>query len=68
MSSHRPSLGTVLLSLEASFGLSVLIWQHVIGIELHWMVLAMSVIILLAVGADCNLLLVSRLRERSTPE
>jgi len=45
-------VGTVLLSLGASFGLSVLIWQHLIGIELHWMVLAMSVIILLAVGAD----------------
>jgi RND superfamily putative drug exporter len=41
----------------------VLIWQHLIGIELHWMVLAMSVIILLAVGADYNLLLVSRFKE-----
>ncbi|MCV7200250.1 MMPL/RND family transporter [Mycobacterium angelicum] len=56
-------VGTVLLSLGASFGLSVLIWQHLIGIELHWMVLAMSVIILLAVGADYNLLLVSRFKE-----
>ncbi len=56
-------VGTVLTSLGASFGLSVLIWQHLIGIELHWMVLAMSVIILLAVGADYNLLLVSRLKE-----
>ncbi|MCV7225285.1 RND family transporter [Mycolicibacterium komossense] len=56
-------VGTVALSLGASFGLSVLIWQHIIGIELHWMVLAMSVIILLAVGADYNLLLVSRFKE-----
>ncbi|MGE2712959.1 RND family transporter [Mycolicibacterium litorale] len=56
-------VGTVVLSLGASFGLSVLIWQHIIGIELHWMVMAMSVIILLAVGADYNLLLVSRLKE-----
>ena len=40
-------VGTVVLSLGASFGLSVLIWQHILGIELHWMVLAMSVIILL---------------------
>ncbi|GAA4536180.1 RND family transporter [Mycobacterium paraffinicum] len=56
-------VGTVLLSLGASFGLSVLIWQHLIGIELHWMVLAMSVIILLAVGADYNLLLVARFKE-----
>ncbi|GFG55694.1 MMPL family RND transporter [Mycolicibacterium agri] len=56
-------VGTVVLSLGASFGLSVLIWQHILGIELHWMVLAMSVIILLAVGADYNLLLVARFKE-----
>jgi RND superfamily putative drug exporter len=56
-------VGTVLLSLGASFGLSVLIWQHIFNIELHWMVLAMAVIILLAVGADYNLLLVARLKE-----
>ncbi len=56
-------VGTVVLSLGTSFGLSVLIWQHIIGIPLHWMVLAMSVIILLAVGSDYNLLLVSRFKE-----
>ena len=56
-------VGTVALSLGTSFGLSVLIWQHILGIPLHWMVLAMSVIILLAVGSDYNLLLVSRLKE-----
>ena len=56
-------VGTVVLSLGTSFGLSVLVWQHLIGIPLHWMVLPMSVIVLLAVGADYNLLLVSRMRE-----
>jgi RND superfamily putative drug exporter len=56
-------VGTVVLSLAASFGLSVLLWQHVIGLELHWMILGMSVIILLAVGSDYNLLLVSRFKE-----
>ncbi len=56
-------VGTVALSLGASFGLSVLIWQHILGMPLHWMVLAMSVIILLAVGSDYNLLLVSRFKE-----
>ena len=56
-------VATVVLSLGASLGMSVLIWQHLIGIELHWMVLPMSVIILLAVGADYNLLLVSRIKE-----
>jgi putative drug exporter of the RND superfamily len=56
-------VGTVLLSLGTSFGLSVLIWQYILGIHLHWMILAMSVIILLAVGSDYNLLLVSRFKE-----
>jgi RND superfamily putative drug exporter len=56
-------VGTVVLSLGASFGLSVLVWQHILGIELHFMVMAMAVIILLAVGADYNLLLVARLKE-----
>ena len=56
-------VGTVLLSLGASFGLSVLVWQYLLGIQIQWMVLAMSVIVLLAVGSDYNLLLVSRMKE-----
>ncbi len=56
-------VGTVLLSLGASFGLSVLLWQHILGQPLHWMVIAMAVIILLAVGSDYNLLLVARFKE-----
>jgi len=56
-------VGTVVLSLGASFGLSVLIWQYILGIKLHWMVLPMSVIVLLAVGSDYNLLLVARMKE-----
>ena len=56
-------VGTVLLSLGTSFGLSVLIWQYLLGAHLHWMIIAMSVIILLAVGSDYNLLLVSRFKE-----
>lgn len=56
-------VGSVALSLCASFGISVLLWQHVIGLELHWMVLPMAMIIQLAVGADYNLLVVSRLKE-----
>ena len=56
-------VGTVALSLGASFGLSVLVWQYVVGIQLHSLVLAISVIVLLAVGSDYNLLLVSRMKE-----
>jgi RND superfamily putative drug exporter len=60
-------VGTVALSLGASFGLSVLVWQYILGINLHWLVLVMAVIILLAVGSDYNLLLVSRFKEEMGP-
>jgi len=56
-------VGTVAISLGSSFGLAVLIWQYILGITLHWMVLPMAVIVLLAVGSDYNLLLVSRIKE-----
>ncbi len=56
-------VGTVAFSLAASFGLSVLVWQYLLGVQIHWAVLAMSVIVLLAVGSDYNLLLVSRIKE-----
>jgi putative drug exporter of the RND superfamily len=56
-------VGTVLVSLGASFGLSVFVWQYMLGIQIHWTVLVMSVIVLLAVGSDYNLLLVARMKE-----
>ncbi|BCQ10891.1 membrane protein [Mycobacterium heckeshornense] len=56
-------VGTVALSLGASFGLSVLVWQDLLGIQLYWVVLALAVILLLAVGSDYNLLLISRFKE-----
>jgi putative drug exporter of the RND superfamily len=56
-------VGTVLLSLGAAFGLSVLVWQHIIGLELNWIAPVFGLIILLAVGSDYNLLLVSRFQE-----
>ena len=56
-------VGTVTLSLGASFGMSILLWQHILGMNLQFIVIAMAVIILLAVGADYNLLLVARMKE-----
>jgi putative drug exporter of the RND superfamily len=56
-------VGTASSSIAASVGLSVLIWQDLFGMHIHWIVAALSVIILLAVGSDYNLLLVSRFRE-----
>src|SRR5271155_4228352 len=51
-------VGTVLLSLGAAFGLSVLVWQHLFGLDLNWIAPVFGLIILLAVGSDYNLLLV----------
>jgi RND superfamily putative drug exporter len=56
-------VGTAASSIAASFGISVLIWQDLFGIQVQWLVMLMSVIILLAVGSDYNLLLVSRFRD-----
>jgi RND superfamily putative drug exporter len=56
-------VGTAASSIAASFGISVLIWQDLFGMKIEWLVMLMSVIILLAVGSDYNLLLVSRIRD-----
>ena len=56
-------VATAASSIAASFGISVLLWQDLFGIQVHWLVMLMSVIILLAVGSDYNLLLVSRFKD-----
>ncbi|ULN48011.1 RND family transporter [Mycolicibacterium goodii] len=57
--------GTVAFSFAGAFGLSVLVWQHLIGLHLHWLILPLSFIILVAVGSDYNLLLISRVKEET---
>jgi putative drug exporter of the RND superfamily len=56
-------VGTASSSIAAAFGLSVLIWQDLVGLPVYWVAEAIAVIILLAVGSDYNLLLVSRFKE-----
>jgi RND superfamily putative drug exporter len=55
--------GTVAFSYAGAFGLSILVWQHLIGLHLHWLVLPLTFIILVAVGSDYNLLLINRVKE-----
>ena len=57
--------GTVAFSYGGAFGLSVLIWQHLIGLHLHWLVMPLTFIILVAVGSDYNLLLIARVKEET---
>ncbi|BBX66016.1 hypothetical protein MSAS_51900 [Mycobacterium saskatchewanense] len=54
---------TVAFSYAGAFGLSILVWQHLIGLHLHWLVLPLTFIILVAVGSDYNLLLIARVRD-----
>ena len=56
-------VGTVAASLGIACGLSVLLWQDILGLGVQWIVIPLSMVILLAVGSDYNLLVVSRLRE-----
>lgn len=56
-------VGTVAASLGTACGLSVLLWQDILGLGVQWIVIPLSMVILLAVGSDYNLLVVSRLKE-----
>jgi putative drug exporter of the RND superfamily len=56
-------VSTVAASLGTACGLSVLLWQDILGLGLQWVVIPLSIVILLAVGSDYNLLVVSRLKE-----
>ena len=58
-------LGTVVLNYLASMGIGVLVFQWGLGYEIAWPVPLIAFIVLVAVGADYNMLLVSRLREES---
>jgi putative drug exporter of the RND superfamily len=54
---------TVAFSYAGAFGLSILFWQHLIGLPLYWLILPLTFIILVAVGSDYNLLLILRVKE-----
>ena len=54
---------TVMLSFAGSLGLATLVWETILGIKLHWLTIPISFIVLVGVGCDYNLLLLSRYRE-----
>ena len=58
-------LGSVLLSYAATMGLSILVWQLLLGVPLEWTVGCIAFVLLVAVGADYNLLLIKRVHEES---
>jgi RND superfamily putative drug exporter len=56
---------SVVISYMSALGIGVLLFQELLGQELHWSVPGLTFIILVAVGADYNLLLISRIREEA---
>ncbi len=58
-------LGTVVLNYFAALGLGVLTFQYGFGHAIAWPVPLLAFILLIAVGADYNMLVISRLREES---
>jgi putative drug exporter of the RND superfamily len=56
-------LFTVILSFAGALGLAALIWETLLGEQLHWLNIPIAFIVLVGVGSDYNLLLLSRYRE-----
>lgn len=58
-------IASVIISYLSALGTGVLFFRYVMNQDLHWSVPGMTFIILVAVGADYNLLLIARIRDES---
>ncbi len=58
-------VASVVLSYVSAIGIGVVFFQFILGQELAWTVPGMAFLVLVAVGADYNLLLIARIREES---
>lgn len=58
-------VASVVISYLSAVGIGVLVVQYLLGQQLHWSVPPLAFVVLVAVGADYNMLLVSRMREES---
>jgi putative drug exporter of the RND superfamily len=58
-------IGSVVVSYFAALGVGVLTFQYLLGQPLHWSVPPLAFVVLVAVGADYNMLFVSRMRDES---
>jgi RND superfamily putative drug exporter len=58
-------IGSVVFSYLSALGIGVIMFQFILGQELHWSVPGLTFIVLVAVGADYNMLLISRIRDES---
>lgn len=58
-------LSSVVLSYAAAMGLGVLFWQVILDKPLDWTVPSIAFVLLVAVGADYNMLLIKRIRDEA---
>jgi len=58
-------VASVIISYLSAVGIGVLVFQFGLGQPLHWTVPPLAFVVLIAVGADYNMLLVSRMRDES---
>jgi RND superfamily putative drug exporter len=56
-------IASVALSFAAALGLTTLVWQHLLGHAIEFNVPIIGFVLLVAVGADYNILLMTRMRE-----
>jgi RND superfamily putative drug exporter len=58
-------VASVVISYLSAVGIGALVFQLILGQQLHWSVPPLAFVVLVAVGADYNMLLVSRMRDES---
>jgi RND superfamily putative drug exporter len=58
-------IASVVISYLSALGVGVIVFQFILGEDLTWSIPGLTFIVLVAMGADYNLLLISRLREES---
>ncbi|BBZ51864.1 MMPL family transporter [Mycobacterium heidelbergense] len=58
-------VASVVISYLSAVGIGALVFQFLLGQQLHWSVPPLAFVVLVAVGADYNMLLVSRMRDES---
>ncbi|WP_301336926.1 RND family transporter [Mycobacterium asiaticum] len=58
-------VGSVVISYLSAVGIGVLVFQYLLGQQLHWSIPPLAFVVLVAVGADYNMLLISRMRDES---
>ncbi|MBV8180685.1 MAG: RND family transporter [Mycobacterium sp.] len=58
-------IASVVISYLSALGVGVIVFQFIFGQELTWSIPGLTFIVLVAMGADYNLLLISRLRDES---